>query len=439
MIITSNQEDPPLILVVDDDRLMRMQIGCFMEEEGYQVVEAANGEQALAAYSRLHPDVVLLDAMMPVMDGFTCCTQLQALPGGDAEAAARLRTPVLMVTALNDRESVDRAFAAGATDYITKPIHWAVLRQRVRRLLQVSWAMEELRQQAERERQALAKEKELNEVRSRFITVASHEFRTPLTAILSAAELLEHYSHKYTENKKLSYLHRIQSSVHHMIDMLTDVLTIAKSESGKIDFNPTPIELVKFCQELTEEIQLSYGDRHLISFSSCCTFPAQIPGTAPACMDEKLLRHIFSNLLSNAIKYSPPGSAIYFRLALADGTAVFEIQDSGMGIPPEDRPRLFESFHRAKNVGTIPGTGLGLAIVKNSVNIHGGEISVNSEVGAGTTFTVKLPLNYQPFTSEQNLALDNEAIACPKCESTNGNQGFGDAVSLNNANSDVTF
>jgi signal transduction histidine kinase len=361
-----------------------------------------------------------------------------------------------MVTALNDRESVDRAFAAGATDYITKPIHWAVLRQRMRRLLQVSWAMEELRQQTERERQALAKEKELNELRSRFITVASHEFRTPLTAILSAAELLEHYSHKHTENKKLSYLHRIQNSVHHMTDLLNDVLLIAKSEAGKIEFNPTPIELVKFCQELTEEIQLSYGNRHLISFISCCTFPAPIPGNAPACMDEKLLRHILSNLLSNAIKYSPPGSAIYFRLALADGTAkegeregegegrpkrfaVFEIQDSGMGIPPEDRPRLFESFHRANNVGTIPGTGLGLAIVKNSVNIHGGEISVNSEVGAGTTFTVKLPLNYQPFTSEQNLELDNEAIGCPQCESTSGNKGFGDAVSLNNANSDVTF
>lgn len=122
---------------------MRIQLRHAMEQVGYQVAEASDGEEGLAAYTRLHPDIVLLDALMPMMDGFTCCTQLQSLPGGD-------RTPVLMITALEDQESVDRAFEAGAIDYITKPIHWAVLRQRVRRLLQASRATEELRQQTER-------------------------------------------------------------------------------------------------------------------------------------------------------------------------------------------------------------------------------------------------------------------------------------------------
>ncbi len=124
---------------------MRIQLRRAMEQVGYQVAEASDGEEGLAAYTRLHPDIVLLDAMMPVMDGFTCCTQLQSLPGGD-------RTPVLMITSLEDQESVDRAFEAGAIDYITKPIHWAVLRQRVRRLLQASQATAELRQQTERAR-----------------------------------------------------------------------------------------------------------------------------------------------------------------------------------------------------------------------------------------------------------------------------------------------
>lgn len=139
----SPQKDSSLILVVDDDKFMRIQLRRAMEQAGYQVVEANDGEQALAAYTSLHPNIVLLDALMPVMDGFTCCAQLQTLPGGD-------RTPVLMLTALEDQESVDQAFEAGATDYITKPIHWAVLRQRVRHLLQTSWAIEELRQQTER-------------------------------------------------------------------------------------------------------------------------------------------------------------------------------------------------------------------------------------------------------------------------------------------------
>ncbi|GAB4174702.1 MAG: ATP-binding protein [Coleofasciculaceae cyanobacterium] len=139
------QRDFPLVLVVDDDRFMRIQLRRAMEQVGYQVAEASDGEEGLAVYTRLQPDIVLLDAMMPVMDGFTCCTQLKTLPGGD-------RTPILMITALDDPESVDRAFEVGAIDYVTKPIHWAVLRQRVRRLLQASRAVEELRQQTERAR-----------------------------------------------------------------------------------------------------------------------------------------------------------------------------------------------------------------------------------------------------------------------------------------------
>jgi signal transduction histidine kinase len=117
-----------------------------------------------------------------------------------------------------------------------------------------------------------------------------------------------------------------------------------------------------------------------------------------------LLRHIFSNLLSNAIKYSPSGSAVYFKLAIEDNIATFEVQDSGIGIPPKDLPRLFESFHRASNVRDISGTGLGLAIVKNSVDLHGGKITVQSEEGLGTTFTVLLPLNSLSFSHEQNFS-----------------------------------
>lgn len=145
MKIIHLKEDSPLILVVDDDKFMRIQLRRAMEQAGYQVVEASDGEQGLAAYICLHPDIVLLDALMPVMDGFTCCTKLQTSRGGEP-------TPVLMITALEDQESVDRAFEAGAIDYITKPIHWAVLRQRVRRLLQASRATQELRQQTERAR-----------------------------------------------------------------------------------------------------------------------------------------------------------------------------------------------------------------------------------------------------------------------------------------------
>jgi len=232
---------------------------------------------------------------------------------------------------------------------------------------------------------ALAKEKELNELKSRFVAMTSHEFRTPLATILSSAELLEHYSRKWSEEKKLNHIQRIQSSVKHMTELLNDVLLIGKADAGKLEFKPVEIDLAQFCFQLVEEIQIT-TDTHTVVFHTQAD-------SIPACMDEKILRHIFSNLLSNAIKYSPPGSHVYFELTCQEQTATFQIKDEGIGIPIEDQEKLFTSFHRASNVGTISGTGLGLAIVKKSVDVHGGSIAVASELNIGTTFTVTLPLN----------------------------------------------
>jgi len=237
-------------------------------------------------------------------------------------------------------------------------------------------------------RKALEKEKELGELKSRFVSMTSHEFRTPLTTILSSSELLEHYRHKWADEKQLTHLHRIQNAVVHMTQMLNDVLIIGKAEVGKLDFNPVPLDLAEFCHYLVEEMQLNAQTLHAIAFNS----PHQ---SIPSCMDEKLLRHIFFNLLSNAIKYSATNSTIQFHLDCQDNQAVLKIQDQGIGIPDADLPRLFESFHRATNVGNIPGTGLGLSIVKKCLDIHQGEITVESELGVGTTFIVKLPINSQ--------------------------------------------
>ncbi|MBD2296089.1 diguanylate cyclase [Anabaena sphaerica FACHB-251] len=146
----------PLVLVVDDDLVIQMQLRQAMQKEGYKVIEASDGKEAIDIYIRLHPDIVLLDAMMPVMDGFTCCAQLQALATDNFTDDFGQTTPILMITGLDDPDSVDKAFAVGASDYITKPIHWAVLRQRVRRLLQMSWAMKELKHKIEQE-QLIAK------------------------------------------------------------------------------------------------------------------------------------------------------------------------------------------------------------------------------------------------------------------------------------------
>ncbi|HEY9692653.1 MAG TPA: ATP-binding protein [Oculatellaceae cyanobacterium] len=258
----------------------------------------------------------------------------------------------------------------------------------------VSWRDITDRKIAESEiSKSLAKEKELNELKSHFISIASHEFRTPLTTILSATELLEYYSERFTQEKNLSYINLIQSCVNQMNGLLNDVLLLAKSEAGKLDFNPESFDLFNFCDEIIEGMQLSASHQHTITFINNSAELGDSLGRLIVCMDEKLLRHILNNLLSNAIKYSPEDREVYFKLKIEDKLAVFEVQDSGIGIPPEDQVHLFESFHRARNVGNIPGTGLGLAIVKNYVDIHGGTIDVESEVDKGTRFIVKLPLN----------------------------------------------
>jgi signal transduction histidine kinase len=379
----SGQKDQPLILVVDDDKSMQMLVCKAMEKEGYLVAKASDGQECLAVYQQLRPDMILLDALMPVMDGFTCCAQLQTLPQGD-------RTPVLMITALEDQESVDRAFKVGAIDYITKPIHWAVLRQRVRRLLQASRAERNVTecQRVEAEiRSALVKEQELSLLKSRFVTMTSHEFRTPLTTILSSAELLQDYGSKWTEEKKLQHFQRIQTAVKHMTGMLDDVLLIGKTEAGKLEYQPAWLDLAQFCSDLVEEMQIS-TNTHAIVFRTHDLYPSVY-------IDEKLLRLILSNLLSNALKYSPKGGTVYLDLVCEQAEAIFHIQDEGIGIPAADGDKLFDSFYRGSNVGTISGTGLGLAIVKRSIDLLAGKIMVKSEVGVGTTFTVMVPISNQ--------------------------------------------
>jgi PAS domain S-box-containing protein len=247
---------------------------------------------------------------------------------------------------------------------------------------------------------ALIKERELNELKSRFVSMTSHEFRTPLTTIQSSAELLERY-YQSTDNRHLRHLKRIQNAVAQMTQMLDDILIIGEAEAGKLDFKPVPLDVVKFCRHLVEELLLSNQGAIAFNYQNNCMTPSQHdqewqPQQLTNCLllllDEKLLRQILSNLLGNALKYSPIESTVQLDLICLNNTVVFKIKDSGIGIPLEDQSRLFEPFHRATNVGTIQGTGLGLAIVKQCVDLHRGEITVDSVAG-GTTFTVKLPFS----------------------------------------------
>jgi PAS domain S-box-containing protein len=245
------------------------------------------------------------------------------------------------------------------------------------------------RKQAEAEiRKALEKERELNELKSRFVSTASHEFRTPLSTILSSADLLEYYAGEWSIEKQLEHVQRIQSAAVYMNNLLSDVLTLERNQVSQT-FEPVLLDLRLFCTNLISELCLNDQEQHQVVFHLQPESGEPIAAT----MDEKLLRQILGNLLSNALKYSPAGSVVQFRLTVTADRAQFAVQDEGIGIPVADQARLFEPFHRGTNVGSMAGNGLGLSIVKKSVEIHGGTISLSSQLQAGTAVQVDLPLH----------------------------------------------
>jgi signal transduction histidine kinase len=235
----------------------------------------------------------------------------------------------------------------------------------------------------------LAQEKELNELKLRFFSMVSHEFRTPLSVILASSQLLKEILQEVVDESKLKNLQRIQVSARLMNQLLTDILTLTRAEAGELEFKPTPLDIEAFCLNLVEDIQASKAMPHSLQFISrghCSRVN----------LDEKLMYSILSNLLLNAMKYSSLESNIYLILTCKAEETIFQIKDEGIGIPVEEQQKIFAPFYRGQNVENIAGTGLGLAVVKKCLELHQGKITVESEIGMGTVFTVSIPVISEP-------------------------------------------
>jgi PAS domain S-box-containing protein len=232
-------------------------------------------------------------------------------------------------------------------------------------------------------RRALMHEREINELKNRIISRVSHEFRTPLTVINTAAGLMRQYGNRLTDEQKLERLVRIESEVMHMARMLEDVLTINQAHTGRVRFEPTLLDAEPLCRQVITDLELADGGAHRFIFTR--------EGDSTLSADERLLRQIVLNLCSNAVKFSAPGTTISVSLVGQHDTVQLRVADQGIGIPEADQAHLFEVFHRGQNVSEIGGTGLGLAIVERAVALHGGTTSFESQVGVGTTFTITLP------------------------------------------------
>lgn len=244
---------------------------------------------------------------------------------------------------------------------------------------------EKRRQKSDEIHRLLLQEKELSDLKIQLFSMISHEFRTPLTVILSASQLLEN-GLKDADKSSRKNLYRIQSSVKLMNQFLTDILILTRAESGNLSCQLEPLDIEAFCLNLVEDFQFINKNNTPIKFVS------QGLMIRPY-LDEKLLYSILSNLLLNAIKYSPTGAGISLILWKDSDRIVFQVRDHGIGIAEEDRGKIYEPFYRGQNVENIIGTGLGLAVVKKCVELHRGEIALDSQVDKGTSFTVKLPIS----------------------------------------------
>lgn len=398
------------ILIVEDEAIAAENIAGRLHQHGYNVVGIVDsGTEAIKKAANTQPDLILMDIMLKgEIDGVAAAIEIYH----------QWQIPVVYMTAFGDENTLQRAKVSEPFGYLIKPFKSHELRATVEIALNKREADLRLRTALEKSEELRRQAESLYSIKSEFVSVLSHEFRTPLSTICLSTDLLENQSQKLSEEKKSKRYRHIRKAVSRMTELLDDITIIGQSELGKLESKPSIFSLENFCHSLIEEFQQIVGDSHTLNFINHSS-------DVNAYLDRKLLHHILHNLLSNAIKYSSAGSAVsmhmeYIRahtpeitseratkdrnsppilmppdsqkLPINSDVAIFRVQDRGIGIPPEALPRLFDSFFRAPNAVHTSGYGLGLAVVKNSIDILGGEITVESELGIGSTFTVKLPL-----------------------------------------------
>ncbi|MEZ4671327.1 MAG: hybrid sensor histidine kinase/response regulator [Anaerolineae bacterium] len=365
------------ILVIEDEEYIRDEVMSWLQFEDFEVFGAANGNLGLQLVYRENPDLILCDVAMPEMDGHTVLIEVRSNPDLS-------HTPFVFLTAAADRDSMRKGMDMGADDYLTKPFTHAEVLNTVQSRLEKKYSqVQQVQTQLNTLTRALDEEHEQRLLKSRLVAMFSHDFRNPLTTILSSSGLLQNYDDRLSPERKQQHFKRIEGAVHLLIQMLDEMLMVAEMESGYMEFSPQLMDISNFIGAIVEEFRIIDQDAHILRFESAQGLSVQA--------DPKLLRHIVSNLVSNALKYSPAGTEICIGLHVDSDRITVEVQDHGIGIPEDSMPKLFEPFHRASNAKKIKGTGLGLSVVKNCVERHNGKIGVDSVVDKGTRFVVEIP------------------------------------------------
>ena len=386
------------ILIVEDDSVSALLLQRALEKNAHQIIGIADtGEKALEMLDEYGADIVMMDINLAgELDGIKTTEIINE----------KFDIPVVYLSASSDAETLNKVVGTNPSAYVIKPfnirelnmvIELAIFKDRKEKELQklnneleekVKQRTAELFEANKELTKALEKEREINELKSRIVLNVSHGFKTPLTSILSSAQLLQIYAEKEhpLKQKIAKHASKIEHSVRALNNLLTSVLFFGKADENKMEYKPKKVFLTTFVKELLDTVKAG--------IENDVTIKADI-GSLPKTVttDPDLLYQILENLLSNAVKYSKDGKEVNFKLSMENNRLLASVSDKGIGIPKAEQGKLFDRFFRGGNVGIVEGTGLGLSIVKKCIEMLEGDISFESEAGKGTTFHVSIPVS----------------------------------------------
>ena len=355
---------PSRILVVDDQPANIQVVGSVLGKLGHEIVPASDGPTALKRIAVRPPDLILLDLLMPGMDGFEVCKRLRENPDWND-------IPVIFLSAADDKDLIVRALDAGGVDYITKPFNQAELVSRVRTQLALKNARDRLKQ--------------LAEDKDELMGILTHDLKSHLAGIEMSAVVLRNRVVKLSDARSTQLAENILNSGSRLLAFVKEFLANAAADHG-IEIKPTAINLAETATATIQQYQEAARRKQL-------DIQIDLPKEAIVLADPSALNQVLDNLLSNAVKFSSPGKRIFFKVQSSNSHVDIQIQDQGPGFTAEDKPRLFRRYARlsARPTDGEPSTGLGLSIVNKLVRAMNGELSYHSVPGEGTTFTVQLP------------------------------------------------